>query len=639
MNKIKILPENVANQIAAGEVIERPASVVRELLDNSIDSGADRITIRIEEGGKKLIKVSDNGSGMIKDDMQLAIERHATSKISTVTDIFSIKTLGFRGEALPSICSVAKMEIISRPADQLAAFRMRATGSRIESIDETGAPAGTSVEVRDLYYNTPARKKFLKTLKTETSQIVDTVSRIALPFKGIHIQLIDNSNGKTLLNLPSADNELNRLTALFGKDVAVSLLDASYIQEGLSIRAYLAPPDMTRTRGDRMYIYVNNRNIRDKLFIGAITRGYGQRLMKGRYPQVALFMDVDPEIVDVNVHPAKQEVRFEDSGLIFKSIATTIARALGDQLNPFSPSAPDRDEEPIIKPTLAEVLTAPKKPEPAWEYFEGDKKEEKLSPVQEVKESAPAVPAQSEMFERKVSIYKPEDAPDLVFSQLEEKSEPVQDIEIPAPEQSPREHRKTEYLIGESPRVIGQLKGTYLLFQEKDGLLMIDQHAAHERVVYETLKAKYAASKVESQNFLLPVDIELALNDARILETKLEQLGNLGFEIEHFGGNSFLIRAVPAILVNSDWESFLVDLIPVLEEEGDLSTDRAMDKLLTVMACHGAIRAGHSMTQQEMTLLVEQLRKLELATNCPHGRPVFKKFSYYEIEKMFKRVV
>ncbi|MGD9158921.1 MAG: DNA mismatch repair endonuclease MutL [Desulfobacteraceae bacterium] len=623
MGKIKILHENVANQIAAGEVIERPASVVRELLDNSIDSGADRINIRIEEGGIKLIKVSDNGSGMDRDDMLLAVERHATSKISSVSDIFSIKTLGFRGEALPSICSVARTEIVSRIPDQISATRMRASGGAIESVDETGAPAGTSVEVRDLYYNTPARKKFLKTIRTETGQIVDAVSRIALPFTGISIKLLDNSTGKTLLNLPSSDNELNRLTALFGKDTAVSLMDARFKQEGLVLRAYLALPEMSRTRGDRMYVYVNNRNIRDKLIIGAITRGYGQRLMKGRYPQVALFMDIDPAIVDVNVHPAKQEVRFEDSGFIYKSVASTIAQALGDQLNPFSSPGENKPDMPIIKPSIP----VNKEREPAWEYSPGEPENKAQT---EIKESA--FKEQTDLFSRSEIQYNPENKPDLVFNKPEVKNDTL-------PSSLIHTEKRQEFTGGEIPQVIGQLKGTYLLFQERDGLLMIDQHAAHERIVYETLKAKYATSKVESQNFLLPVDIELSIRDARILESKLEQLTNLGFEIENFGGNSFLIRAVPAILVNSDWENFLKDLIPVLEGEDDLTNDRAMDKLLTVMACHGAIRAGHSMSNQEMTLLIEQLRKLDLPANCPHGRPVFKRFSYYEIEKMFKRIV
>jgi DNA mismatch repair protein MutL len=333
MGKIQKLSQNVANQIAAGEVIDRPASVVRELLDNSIDSGADRITIRIEDGGSGLIRVSDNGAGMDRDDLLLAIERHATSKISTASDIFTIKTLGFRGEALPSICSVSRVEITSRPSDQISALRLKAHAGVIESIEETGAPAGTTVDVRDLYFNTPARKKFLKTEKTEAGLITDTVSRIALPFKDIYIKLLDNSTGKAILNLPSSDSELNRLTALFGKDVAQTFMDARFAHDRFSIRAYLAPPELSRTRGDRMYLYVNNRNIRDKLVLSAITGGYGQRLMKGRYPQVALFIDIDPAFVDINVHPAKQEVRFEDGRLIYQAISSTIAKALGDQIN------------------------------------------------------------------------------------------------------------------------------------------------------------------------------------------------------------------------------------------------------------------------------------------------------------------
>jgi len=598
MRSIKILPENVANQIAAGEVIERPASVVRELLDNSIDAGADKINIRIEEGGKRLIRVSDNGSGMEREDMLLAIERHATSKITSISDIFRINTLGFRGEALPSICSVSKMEITSRQADQIAAYRLKISGGVLESVDEAGAPAGTTVEVRDLYFNTPARRKFLKALKTETGHIIDTVSRIALPFTNIQIQVTDTSSGKTLLNLPSSENELNRLSALFGKDVAVSLLDAYFEQDGLKIRAYLALPENGRARGDRIYVYVNNRNVRDKLVIGAITRGYGQRLMKGRYPQVALFMDIDPTLVDVNVHPTKQEVRFEQNRFIYQSISSTIARALGDQLNHFTDSLQGiSKEKSVIKQSEKQAFLEVKETsEPAWEYSVN--KEIKPPRAEEIGEI------------RKVS------------------ETPVRKI-------------KTEqaFLLKEIPQIIGQLKNTYLLFQDRDGLLMIDQHAAHERIIYETLKRKYAYSKVESQSFLLPVNMELSVKDARILEEKLDQLLKLGFEIENFGGTSFIIRSVPAALINSNWEEFLSDLIPVLDDEDDLTSDKAMDKLLTVMACHGAIRAGHRMSDMEITELIEQLEKMDLPTNCPHGRPVFKKFSYWEIEKMFKRIV
>ncbi|NLD37503.1 MAG: DNA mismatch repair endonuclease MutL [Desulfatiglans sp.] len=628
MGKIQKLSQNVANQIAAGEVIDRPASVVRELLDNSIDSGADRITIRIEDGGSGLIRVSDNGAGMDRDDLLLAIERHATSKISTASDIFTIKTLGFRGEALPSICSVSRVEITSRPSDQISALRLKAHAGVIESIEETGAPAGTTVDVRDLYFNTPARKKFLKTEKTEAGLITDTVSRIALPFKDIYIKLLDNSTGKAILNLPSSDSELNRLTALFGKDVAQTFMDARFAHDRFSIRAYLAPPELSRTRGDRMYLYVNNRNIRDKLVLSAITGGYGQRLMKGRYPQVALFIDIDPAFVDINVHPAKQEVRFEDGRLIYQAISSTIAKALGDQINPFRSSNDGYIERPAtMSSTPIQADDRVQKndaPAPVYQQVENTFKE-----TLEVKESIPQ--HQQGLFNAQKSTYIPEEITEVIIPKREERSV----FHEPYPVK-PEIRQKN---IGDNLTVIGQLKGTYLLFEERDGLLMIDQHAAHERIVYETLRAKYAAKKMESQNFLLSVDIELSNKDARILEEKLAQINNLGFEIEHFGGNSFLIRAVPAILVNTDWESFLKDLIPVLNEEDDLTNTKAMDKLLTVMACHGAIRAGQRMTEREINTLITQLQSIDLATNCPHGRPVYKKISYTELEKMFKRIV
>lgn len=579
MSNIIILPENVANQIAAGEVIERPASVVRELLDNSIDAGADRVNIKIEEGGKRLIRLHDNGSGMDRDDMLLALERHATSKISTVSDIFSIRTLGFRGEALPSICSVSKMEITSRTSDQLTAHRLKAHGGEFITIDEVGAPAGTTIEVRDLYYNTPARRKFLKADKTETGHIIDTISRIALPFTGLQLRL-DDTRGKTLLNLPASENELNRLTALFGRDVSLSLIDTYFEANGFEIKAYLSPPDYSRSRGDRIYIYVNNRNIRDKLVIRAIMEGYGQRLMKGRYPQVALFINADPMLVDVNVHPAKQEVRFDKGQFVYRIILSGIDRALKDQLNPFS----------FGTSTVSKNR-----------YAGG------ISPAKEIKEAAEP--------EWEYSI-KPSETTKLVDKSIIEQ----------------------EHLIKERPRIIGSLKDTYLLFQDGDGLLMIDQHAAHERIVYETLKKKYHTSKVECQHFLIPVSLELSIKEGRILEEKLDQLSHLGFDIEHFGGNSFILRSVPAILVNTDWESFLKDLIPVLEDTDDILNDVSMDKILTVIACHGAVRAGHRMSEREMAFMMEQLEDLELPTNCPHGRPVFKKFTYSEIEKMFKRV-
>jgi len=574
MNEIRILPEKVASQIAAGEVIDRPASVVRELLDNSIDAGADRISITIEEGGKRLIKVTDNGIGMSKDDLLLSLERHATSKIISISDLFSVNTLGFRGEALPSIASVSKMEITSCPAGQIAGYRLKVSGGQFRSIDEVGAPGGTLVQIRELFFNTPARRKFLRGVRTEADHIVDTVSRIVLPF--INIQLKLESEGKVMLNLPSSKSELNRLSVLLGGDTAGSLVRTEHDIDNFSVRAYLAPPDRSRKRNDRLFVYINKRSVKDRLVTRAIMEGYGQRLMKGRYPQVAMFIEIDPALVDVNVHPTKQEVRFHQGQQIFKTIVTFIDKTLREHLHPFSMETNVKTEAlNKMAMRVAEVS------EPRWEY----------SPV--------------------------EHAEDASTKAVDHEG----------------------YLAISGIRIIGQLKNTYILCEARDGFILLDQHAAHERILYESMKKSYNSSSIESQAFLIPQRIEVSVKEARILQAKMDQLLELGLEIEAFGGCTFILRSVPTVLVGMKWDQFLLDLIPILNEESNLSSDKALDRILTSISCHSAIRAGKKMTPQEMAGLVEQLEEMDLPTNCPHGRPVFKKFSFYEIERIFKRVV
>jgi DNA mismatch repair protein MutL len=575
MSNIRILPENVANQIAAGEVVERPASVIRELVDNSIDAGADRINIRIEDGGKKLIRITDNGIGMDRDDLLLSLERHSTSKISVMSDIYSIRTLGFRGEALPSICAVSRMDLVSRTAGQMVGHRLCASGGKLISIDETGSAVGTSVTIRDIFYNTPARLKFLKGEKTETSYIIDAVSRIALPFNNIHIKLDEGE--KNLLNIPASDNEVNRFSALLGRNTASSLIDATGKTDGCKIRLYMTPPDNNRNKADRIFIYINNRSIRDRLVTRSVMDGYGQRLMKGRYPQAIVFLEIDPSLIDINVHPAKQEVRFQQGHAIYQVLSSMIEKALKNQFTPFfEKKSPGEKIEYFLPPAQSRIS------EPSWEYSSVEKKEP--------------------------------------FIIKEEKT--VQ-----------------ESLLKESPRLIGQLKDTYLLFQNNEGLLMIDQHAAHERILYESLKKKHMEMKMDIQPFLIPVKIETSLKDERILLENIDQLRRLGFELEHFGGNTFLLRSVPSALTNIEWEAFISDLLPVLEKDNPLCVEKTMDDMLIIMACHGAIKAGQRLSQREMISLLEELDKLNLPTNCPHGRPVFKKIAYYDIEKMFKRIV
>jgi DNA mismatch repair protein MutL len=571
MSVIRILPEKVASQIAAGEVIERPASIVKELMDNSIDSGADRISVRIEKGGKDLIRVSDNGCGMTKDDLLLCLERHATSKISDLNDLFSIRTLGFRGEALPSICAVSELEITSRVPDDLIGHRLKAAGGRLKSIDEAGAPAGTTVEVKKLFFNTPVRKKFLRSERTETDQVIDMFSRIALPFTNIHFWLDAGEN--TVLNLPSSENETNRLTALFGRNLAASMIRSEETGDSFRIQAYLGPPEQSRVKGDRILLYVNQRNIRDRLLIHAIMEGYGQRLMKGHYPQAVISIEIDPFLVDINVHPTKQEVRFHQPRQVHQALIVAVGKALRPSF-PVTPENGSGSGYDTQQKTAA--LNRMSTAEPVQEYI------------------------------RKASR-------DFVL-------------------------REEGFTAGEI-QVLGQLRDTYLLCELKDGLLIVDQHAAHERIVYETLKKSFRESKTERQAFLIPPKLEFSLKEARIIDERCDRLLTFGLEIEPFGGETFILRSVPSILATANWESFFHDIIPLLEEETEFTEEKALDGFLTVMACHGAIRAGQRLSQQEMALLLKQLEDMDLPTNCPHGRPVFKKFSFYEIEKMFKRVV
>ncbi|MBW1779616.1 MAG: DNA mismatch repair endonuclease MutL [Deltaproteobacteria bacterium] len=576
MNTIRILPEKLASQIAAGEVVDRPASVVRELTDNSIDAGADRIVVRIEGGGKRRIRVSDNGVGMSHDDLLLCVERHATSKIKTASDLLNVKSLGFRGEALPSMAAVSRMQITSLPQGQLTGYRLRISGGKLLAIEETGAPAGTTVEVKDLFFNIPARRKFLRATRTETDHIVDVISRVAVPFPNIHFRLEDGA--RKIINLPASGDVLTRLSGLIGRKVAEAMMAGKKREDGLSIELFAAPPDLARSRGDRLFVYVNGRNIRDRFVTKAIMDGYGRRLMKGRYPQVVVFIDIDPLQIDVNVHPTKQEIRFRNASRVFQAIVSAVENGLAKSPHPFHPFS---KQEYVDHPSIP-VQTGPSiaVSEPPWEYSPGP---------------------------------EPKKAP--------ERTAPPEPSMIP---------------IG--PQIIGQLGNTYILCQVQDGLMIVDQHAAHERIVYEHLKKSLAASRVEIQTLLIPHELEVSTREKRMILEKGERLRGLGIEFDYFGGNTFLLRAVPTLLKNVDWNTFISEFATQLED-GVPDEEEWFDACATLMACHGAIRAGQRLTQEEMTRLLSELREMDLPTNCPHGRPIFRHLTYYEMEKMFKRVV
>ena len=468
------------------------------------------------------------------------------------------------------------MRIISRIREQLAGHVLKISGGRLLSIMETGAPPGTVVEAGDLFFNIPARRKFLRAAKTETDHIIDVLSRIALAFPGMSFQL--EESGRTIMHLPSSEQQLQRLSGLLGRKVAESMIEAETRDFNIGVNAYLAHPDFARSRGDRLFFYVNRRNIRDRAVTRAVMEGYGQRIMKGQYPQAVVFIEIDPSLVDVNVHPTKQEVRFRNSRDLFQAISSSIEKALSDSshvlLGQTFGGGVDNNVPVVTSPGRGSIA------EPLWAYAGKDKSGE---------HPAPAGSAELSM-------------------------------------------------VKEGPQIIGQLGNTYILCQVRDGLLMVDQHAAHERIVYENLKKSIDMSRVESQALLVPHKVELTAQEARIVLDKGEQLSRFGIELDHFGGNTFLLRSVPALMRNVQWDSLLSELISGLEE-GGAETGRVLDRVLTVMACHGAIRAGYRMNNDEAVHLLRQLEEMDLPTNCPHGRPIFKHFTYYEIEKMFRRIV
>jgi DNA mismatch repair protein MutL len=572
MSVIRILPEKVASQIAAGEVIARPSSVVRELLDNSIDAGAERIAVKIQRGGIGLIRVTDNGIGMTRDDILLCVERHATSKIETSDDLFSIKTLGFRGEALPSIASVSRMKITSRQKQALVGHTLRIAGGEPQSIEEAGASVGALIEVRDIFYNVPVRRKFLRAPKTEGDHIQDVLIRTALPYTNIHCSL--EQGDKTVVRFPATEKLIQRLSVLMGVKVSEAMIQHQSNDNGIAVTVYLAPPEFSRRRGDRLFVYVNGRNIKDRFATRAILDGYGQRLMKGQYPQAAVFIEVDPAAVDVNVHPAKEEVRFHNSFGVFRAIVAVIENAFSRTLyqvpavngNPFDFGRDDGAD------SVSDPVAGDCKDNQAWLFSDNTK-------------------------------------------------------------------NKGQFPAHEGGlHIIGQLGNSYILCQSQEGLMIIDQHAAHERIVYEKLKKDLDTSRINSQALLIPQQIELSLKEKRLALEKRRHLADFGIELDHFGGHTFLLRSYPLLLKHVQWDSFLPEVLLEIEKKGPTG-DILFDNILTIMACHGAIRAGDRMSYEAMAELVEQLEQADLPSNCPHGRPVYKKVAYREIEKMFKRVI
>ncbi|MCP4116445.1 MAG: DNA mismatch repair endonuclease MutL [Desulfobacteraceae bacterium] len=630
MADVRILPDILSNKIAAGEVVERPVSVVKELVENALDAGATRIVAEIEKGGRDLIRISDNGSGMSRDNALLAIERYATSKIFTDDDLFAIKTFGFRGEALPSMASVSKFTLTTREHDSDVGTRIHISGGKIMDVSDAGAPPGTMIEVGRLYFNTPARRKFLKGINTEMGHIADAFSGMALGNPHVGFRLMHNNRLVKAFSSP-ADMK-TRAGEVFGMATLPHLCRVAMTQGETGVTGYVSDPSLTRSTSRNLRLFVNNRLITDKGIVAAIFKGYKGRLMKGRYPLGILFITIPFDQVDVNVHPSKLEVRFSDQRQVFGLVVRAVNHALAETERSGSAESPSLGE-----------------PEESESESVGESVDDDLPrPVQTAsgqRKKAPAVdrslfqwgkPA-GEPVKPKVSELES----DLPFPEIEPAEAAIQKV-VAKPEFVAPESGKIRQKRGSDPVVVGQVLGTYIVLETDNGMELVDQHAAHERVVYERLKKRSDSYRPPSQTLAVPETLELTYKEADILEQIIPELEAVGMEIEPFGGTAFIVKAVPAIIDDRDIRPLILDIVEkLLESGGDAMADTRewLDECITLMACHTAIRANQVLNLQEMETLIRELEQCENPSHCPHGRPTRIQWGRQEIEKLFKRIV
>jgi len=618
MSHVRILPEILSNKIAAGEVVERPASVVKELLENSLDAESTQILVEIEKGGRSLIRVSDNGMGMAPDDALLSIERYATSKIYKNEDLFSIRTLGFRGEALPSIASVSRFSLVTRHREADIGQEIVMTGGKILKVTETGAPVGTQVSVKQLFFNTPARRKFLKGIQTEMGHIVDVVSTMALGRPAVQFKLLHND--KLLKNWVAVSNPADRVIHVLGPELKQGLIPVQHDDGYLRLEGWLSSPSITRKTSRSMHIFINGRAARDRVIQHALFEGYAGRLVKGQFPMAVLFVRVPFDRVDVNVHPAKNEVRFSDQRQVHDTVRSAVAHALRQtDARKWGGQFPQErmlfiKEKPGDYQGKGTWTVSPQQ--------EAKQGETSAAPLKTILPQSSAMPTKtiSDAQEPHADPIKPSDGSGFL-------------------KQASAQSQLWDQTRFSDLKVIGQYQDIYIVCEFNHDLILLDQHAAHERIRYEKLK-KFRKVKAESQGLLIPETIDLNYREAKVLDTFLPELASLGFEIEPFGGGTFVIKSVPAVLEKGEIKSLVMEMVEKWIEEGSGdAVEKAIDDSIKLMACHGSIRANQHLTDMEIRAMLAQLDDCENPSNCPHGRPTWIKLEKAVFEKLFKRVV
>lgn len=698
-SRIAVLPAHLSDQIAAGEVIERPASVVKELAENALDAGASRVEVEIEQGGLTLIRVLDDGCGMTKEEAHLSLLRHATSKLKDINDLFSLRTNGFRGEALPSIAAVSRFTLTTRTADSIAAYRLSVEASRETSSREVGAPVGTQVEVRDLLFNVPARLKFIKGDSTEGSNIAEVLLRLSLAYPRVHFRLRDTQKGRLVLDLPPHGNALERaqaaLSARGRSGGKVRLHRAATLEDGVRVEAYIGAPADSASTPRNSYLYVNRRFIRDRSLLHALTMGYGEVLERGRYPLAVLFVELPGDAVDINVHPQKLEVRFRDAQPVYRAVRHAV-RAVTD-LSPwltFGSGARHATvseslffaEEPAASPPAAETAAeehpaygaAPEAvvdasalfddaplPEPPGSDDAGETRAAAPDDGRRDRPSAPWSPPSRVTAERSGAAASPA-APPVISPARPTAPDRGPATSYAAADAGLAEHRaRLQQALGfnsapgaanpsaEAPRraffsamsYLGQLHRTYLLCEHEKELVLIDQHAAHESLAFQRLKRAYRKEGLRAQRLLFPLSIELDPELAALCEDEAPALARLGFELRPFGGRSFALTTAPDTVeygrgakVYQDPERVLRKVLEDFLAHGSSEALAAREEsILATVACHSVVRAGDVLDEMKARALLQSMDEETYVPHCPHGRPVLVRMAVAEIEKRFGR--
>ena len=651
MKRINLLDENTSNKIAAGEVVERPSSVVKELIENSIDAEAKNITIEIEEGGQSLMKIIDDGWGIHPDDMKKAFMPHATSKIKNSEDIYSIQTLGFRGEALPSIASVGKVNIKSRIEDNDFGNELVIEGGDIKSFEECGVNKGTTIEVRDLFFNVPARKKFLKSTSREGSLIADIVNRTAIAHPDISFKLINN--GKKSLHTFGTGKLKDVLRTVYGKNISENLIYFEEAGDAVTIYGYIGKEEIARGSRNNQSIFVNGRYIKHKTVVAAVEQAFKSFSTCNKFPFFVLFIEVYPELVDVNIHPTKAEIKFTDDRMIFKKVFDTVHKALKEDIfedfklpeeenTKYTPFHEDVHEEikMDIKPAAfvdnvtmqsfekREEINIPVdlKTHSEFESSNSLVKEERFNyeePV--IKTTVSAVP-----------YHKEEEVPYFKYEPSKEITSNVQDYEKEEHVQPVEKERTAKF---PPLKIIGQFNKTYILGEYDEVLYMIDQHAAHEKIMFEKYLKDIEEESLVVQPLLIPCVIDLSIDDYSYFEENKDIFSKAGFTLDEFGGNSLSLKEVPYFLGKLDPKNLFLSILDNLKSLGSGKTTEVKYNKIATMACKSAVKGNDALSDLEMIKLVEELRYIDDPFHCPHGRPTIIKFSNYDLEKKFRRIV